>query len=345
MLPHESSGTRKAGPQPGPALSAEVSRHRRAVDELADQNYWGIDASSSGGANEYFIIHPDERVELWLEEERDHRKEWLDAERDHQRLCHRWLGAEKQFVQKWLEAENQFAAEWLLAELDARDEYQRKVFDAVYDRCEDSEHATAAAELAWEDHQAGKLPLADALQAIADTPQEAFPEPDQSVEMSRPLLNDEQTPAHRRADPCSTLSNPLLIPDVPTSANDHSHKSFKSLKTYKDSKGEHAPRALDARSAGPPKEEPDCFLCDGAGTFVDGDDYPIVLLSEEGDDECQVECQHSMAGNLAEIRRIESESEGYWQIARTGYREIDSHYKYLDDPYPSDTDPWKEDDQ
>jgi hypothetical protein len=143
------------------------------------------------------------------------------------------------------------------------------------------------------------------------------------------------------------LSRPLLNPDAPTSANDHSHKSFKSVKTYKDSKGEHAPRALDARSAGPPKNPTTCHLCDSGGTFMDSDDYPVVLFAADGE-AVEVECQHSMDGNLAEIRRSESESEGYWGIARTGYREIDSQYEHLkNDCYPPDTDddPWKEEDQ
>jgi hypothetical protein len=91
---------------------------------------------------------------------------------------------------------------------------------------------------------------------------------------------------------------------------------------------------------------------------MDPDDYPVVLMTEDGE-VCEVECQHSMDGNLAEIRRIESESEGYWAIARTGHREIDSQYGYLDDDHrltPAElaaidnifdevTDPWKEEDQ
>jgi putative sterol carrier protein len=169
---------------------------RRAADELYREKYWDIDAAS-GGTNTYFIIPPADRIEDWLDAERDHRQlcqKWLSAENQ---FVQKWLSAEKQFVQKWLDAEKEFVAEWLLAELDACDEYKLKVFNAVYDRCEDSEFAIGAATAAWKDHQAGKLPPAHALQAIADMPQEALPEPDQSTEMSRPLLTREQTPAQR----------------------------------------------------------------------------------------------------------------------------------------------------
>jgi hypothetical protein len=123
------------------------------------------------------------------------------------------------------------------------------------------------------------------------------------------------------------VDNPLSNSDAPTSANEHSHKSFKSVKTLKDSlKPPPAPEALDAPSAGSAKTT--CNLCYGTGQFLDDDGYLVVLVNENCAERA-VDCQHSMAGNLAEIRRIESESEGYWQIARTGYTEIDSQYEHL----------------
>jgi hypothetical protein len=124
------------------------------------------------------------------------------------------------------------------------------------------------------------------------------------------------------------VDNPLSNSDTLTSANNHSNKSFKSVKTLKDSKGAHAAHPLaGGHYACPPKI--DCDLCYGTGKFLDSDGYVVILTNDEDDDEYEVECQHSMAGNLAEIRRIESESEGYWQIARTGYTEIDSQYEHL----------------
>jgi hypothetical protein len=209
---------------------------RRAVDELAYQNYWDIQ-TLAGGANICTIIPPAERIELWLDEEDDYRQRYR-----------RWLDAKKQFVQKWLDAENQCVTEWLLAEWDACDEYQRKVFDAVMDRCENSDYAWKVAKGAWATHQVGKLPLADALAAVAAKPQETFPKPDpaldQSAEMDNPLSTDGQPPVHQWTTPCPQVDNPLSNSDSLTIANDQSHKSFKSVKTYKDSlKPPPAPRA------------------------------------------------------------------------------------------------------
>jgi hypothetical protein len=320
---------------------------QRAVAELDRENYWNIDARS-GGANEYFIIHPDERVEEWDYAAADYRRAyqaWVNAESNYKRRCDKWLDAEQEFEQR------RYAQKWLDAESDAKTAYTIAVFRACLDRGASYEHGVDIAEHAWADHQLGRLPIEAALATIRDARQDVLTPPEAATpddaplpDLARPPTTSGETPYHQWRDPLPDLARPLANPDAPTSANDHSHKSFKSLKTYKDSKGEHALRAaLDARAPhGPLKQEPGCRLCGPDGTFLDPDDYPVVLLNDEDDDEYQMECQHSMAGNLAEIRRIESESEGFWGIARTGYREIDSQYGYLDDPYPSDTDPWEE---
>jgi hypothetical protein len=56
----------------------------------------------------------------------------------------------------------------------------------------------------------------------------------------------------------------------------------------------------------------------------------VALLSDDPDEEMRLACQHSMAGNLAEIRRIETESNGYWGLTLTGYPEIDQLYGFDD---------------
>lgn len=180
---------------------------RRAADDIYRENYWDI-TDTSGGANVYTIIPPDERMELWKDAVREYQedcRDWLDAEKDfvqewlyeEKRFVRQWLDAEKRLVQEWLDAEKQFVAEWLLAELDAHEEFQKPLFNAVMDRCENTEYAYGVAKAAWKQHQAGGLTLADALEVIARSPQDKFPESDQSAEMSRPLLIREQTPAHQ----------------------------------------------------------------------------------------------------------------------------------------------------
>jgi hypothetical protein len=332
---------------------------RRAADELAYQNYWDIGSGAgAGAANVYLIIPPDERIEMWLDAEGDHRslcRRWLDAEQQfawewlsaEKQFIKQWLDAEKQFIQKWLDAEQQCITDWLVAEMDEEDKYQRQVFDAVWDRCGNSEFAMGTAKRAWQAHQDGQLPLAKALRVIAAKPQDTFPEPDQppetdnppTLEMDNPLSTSGQPPVHRWTTPCPQVDNPLSNSDTPTSANDHSHKSFKSIKTLKDSKGSPASRALNARCAGSPNQPldthaytrtytpQDCPYCRGQNTFVDIECVPIVLLDDDGE-EMEVDCQHSLAGNLAEILRIEKESNGHWGLACTGYPEIDRLYGF-----------------
>lgn len=123
---------------------------------------------------------------------------------------------------------------------------------------------------------------------------------------------------------------PLVKANPVTSGNDQTHKSFeRSLKeterSLKDRENDHASlRAPDGtRSAR------SCALCDDDGVFIDPDGLPVVLLENTDCDdfkELTVKCRHSLDANLAEIQRIELESEGYWGLAKTGWHEIDRHY-------------------
>jgi hypothetical protein len=320
---------------------------RRAVDELADQNYWDVgDGGASGVANTYIIWPPDERLELWLEAEKDFVEEWLDAQREYKRLCERWLNAEytevrkwlaaeKQFVTEWLDAEQQVIREWLVAELDAQASFEQRIFDIVVGLGYDQDTAYALAQRAWECHHETGAPFDDILQVIRDKYPVVTQQPDEP-EMDSPPATSGQPPGHQWTAPWPPVDSPPANSDTLTSEDDHSHKSFKSVKTLKDSKGSPAARALNARCAGSPKTTTTCDLCYGTGKFLDGDGYVVVLLNDVDKEEYEVECQHSMAGNLAEIRRIEYESDSFWQIARTGYREIDSQYDHLRDEWLSD---------
>lgn len=172
---------------------------RRAVAELAEKYYWEIDATN-GGANLYTLIAPEERLQLWLDAEDDHKEEWrawlraekqyerdvrqwLDAEitlwlRAEKQFTQEWLDAEKRFAQEWLDAEEQYILEWYVAEIDAQHAYEMQVFNAVLDRCGNTDHAMAVAQAAWGQHRQGRLPLEAALEAIAQQPQDSFPDAD-----------------------------------------------------------------------------------------------------------------------------------------------------------------------
>jgi hypothetical protein len=128
------------------------------------------------------------------------------------------------------------------------------------------------------------------------------------------------------------LATPLSTSDSSSSAYDQTHKSFKDserpVKVFQDSESGTALRgALNARPPhGPASAATDeCELCGGAGIFLDPDGYPVVLLDDDWA-EYPVECQHSMAANLAHIQRREKE-EGRG-LCKTDWSEIDSHYQF-----------------
>ena len=74
-----------------------------------------------------------------------------------------------------------------------------------------------------------------------------------------------------------------------------------------------------------------CALCNDEGIFRDRFDNAVVLIDDEGYED-PVDCQHSMAANLAHIQRREKAEDRL--LGRTGWPEIDSHYPLFDD------DPW-----
>jgi hypothetical protein len=323
---------------------------RRAVDELFDRWYWEVE-SGAGGANTYTIIPPDERLEMWLDEERDWENE-----------CRKWEQAKDRWefdVKKWLKAEATHF--WLEAEAAERDNYITTIFDALIARGAYYQRAWDAAEGGWSKHRDsdGAWPTERVLAEISQIPDDKFeeifgrpastqPEPaeaDAATEMDSPLATGGLPSAEFGLPPGHRWPTPLSNSNSPTSENDHSHKYLKSLKDFKVLQEDSAAtRALDARSAaasqehtaGPPitggSGQP-CRLCRD-GIFLDADDYPVVLLAEDDDGsfpEKPLECRHSLEANLAEIRRIENESGGYWGLAKTGWYEIDSQFNLSDE--------------
>jgi hypothetical protein len=122
------------------------------------------------------------------------------------------------------------------------------------------------------------------------------------------------------------------MPESPTSANGQSHKSFKDserpVKVFQDLESEPTPENALTRVSGPVlKNAGACRLCGPEGWFLDPDGYPVTLIEDiDADDwiEHPVVCQHSMDGNLAEIRRWEKAT-GF-ELGKTRWRAIDSHY-------------------
>jgi hypothetical protein len=139
------------------------------------------------------------------------------------------------------------------------------------------------------------------------------------------------------------LSSPLLTPEATTSADDQTHKSFKDserpIKVFQDFESEPALRDALARTRRPDRLNNNpaagtCELCGPDGVFLDLYGSPVVLQEEldEYGEKCidhPMECQHSMAGNLAEIQRREKADN--LALCKTGWPDIDSHYPNLRD--------------
>lgn len=319
---------------------------RRAVAELAEQYYWEIDATN-GGANLYTLITPDERLQLWLDAEDDHTEEWrawlraekqyernvrqwLDAEitlwlRAEKQFTQEWLDAEKRFTQQWLDAEEQYIREWCVAEIDAQHAYEMQVFNAVLDRCGNTDHAMAVAQAAWDEHRQGRLPLEAALEAVAQLPQESFP----AADVATPLSTSGHPPGHQRSDPCPPVATPLSNSTSLNCENDRSTSTYKSDKlevsTSTASPTGRAPTGAPSGAAqaitpitsasgsgGPSKGSsgrPDCRLCDERSHAISLESgKPFTLQGEDCGKEYWLTCTHSLDGNKRELRRLESEA-------------------------------------
>jgi hypothetical protein len=319
---------------------------RRALADLIARRY--LDAELVGGAaSTYHLILPAQRLAQWLDRE----KEYNDG-----------IASAEHAMRSWLFAENKWRNEH------TESLFRKAVFDASIARGADEDDAHRIAEQVVAEYRAKgfELDVEQGLGTVARSTDDAFapaappaeivpsgdPESDQKradprSPMSRPLLTDEQTPAHGRTDPCSPMSRPLLTPDTPTSANDQTHKSFKDserpVKVFQDLESEPALRGALTRPLRPVRSGVgDCDLCDTDGRFLHADGELIdgvvvrglVTLGEyfDNDERCiehPLDCQHSIAGNLAEIRRREKAED--LSLFRTGWPEIDVHYPLFTD--------------
>lgn len=345
---------------------------KRAVAELAEQHYWYID-HTSGGANLYTLIPPDERLRLWLEEESGENQkiqrwlntesraidnwlyaekrftqEWLDAEK---RFAQEWLSAEKRFLQDWLDTEQQFTREWLTAEIGAQHAYELQIFNAVLDRCGNTDHAMNVARAAWTHHQEGTLPLEKALEMIAQQPPESFPAVDPEPGAGH-LSTGVGSPATRgRVNVDPGVGSPEYLgrvnPELLTSVNEPSTSTYKNVKfEVSTSDASPAGRAPTGAPSGNAQEttpttiaageqsKPEavgCRLCDAAGRVLQlnsGESISLVrsVDSLDWDDdnldnnERPFMCTHSLAGNMRELKRLVADC-GEWAPAWTGYGE------------------------
>ncbi len=321
-----------------------IATVRRALDDLIDKRYLNVEyGEGSNAANTYHLIFPVQRCEEWLEAETEYKRETHRAE---------WK------IRNWLFAESK----WLNEQKEKQ--FRVAVFDASTARGADAGRAQRIT-----DHLVRKfrenereLDVEGGLASIAKAPDDVFvdaapaaenppsgdPEPDQKradpgSALSRPRLNGEPTPAQRRADPGSALSRPRLTPEATSSADDQTHKSLKDserpVKVFQDLESEPALRDALARARRPVRQNAGaCELCGPDGMFRDAEGFPVVLLADDpksvdGYIEYPVECQHSMAGNLAEIQRREEEADPKDNLGLciTGWPDIDSHYPQFRD--------------
>jgi len=198
---------------------------RRALDDLAAQNYLTVEkGEGAGAANTYRLILPAQRYEKWLDVEAASRRESERA---------------KNAMSNWLYAENKYLDE------QTETKFRRAVLIASTKRGAEFDHARRIAEDLAAQYRAegAELDIERALAAVANTKDEVFapavpapetvpsgdPESDQKRAapgsmVSRPRLNVEPTPAQWWADPGS---HPTPIPAVMT-------KPISLLKILKD---------------------------------------------------------------------------------------------------------------
>jgi hypothetical protein len=310
---------------------------RRGLADLIDKRYLDADLVE-GAASTYTLILPAQRYEGWLAAEREFERE---VERANYAF-ESWLYAEKKYHDE----------QKILRDEQMELPFRIAVFDASIARGADEGRAFEIAK-----HLFGKfrdqgleLDVEQGLAAVARSKDEVFtpaaPAPenppsgdpesdhkraDPGTSMSRPRLTDEPTPAHGRTDPGSWAYRPRLMADAATSADDQTHKSFKDserpVKVFQDSESEPALRDALPRALRPVRPGAGaCDFCGSDGLFRDPDGYPVVLGEFFNNDEewieYPVDCQHSMAGNLAEIRR-RKKAECLLLFA-TGFPEIDA---------------------
>ncbi|ORV90664.1 hypothetical protein AWC11_12025 [Mycobacterium interjectum] len=316
-----------------------VSTFDRATAEGVARNYIEQHTDPEDRrAHKYHIVTVDERNEMFYEALNDWRREYRE-----------WLDAERQFIGKqtrdWLKAEKQFAQEWLNAESRYYDDMRalhRQAYDIAVDRGQDHESAYAFADQVRDLVMAGRLRLGTVQALYAMANETACPAVWQMATTSAQVAATSEELAtisgqldevvvNRTAATCENVQSPyaevLQVPQV-LQCEPAAPRAERALRgSHDDQLSDAVWQAMDrqrARAAG-------CKLCYGSGAFLNPDGDPVVLTDAEYADEQGVLCQHSMAGNLAEIRRIEGG--GFW-LSPTGWPEIDSQYREFADVPP-----------
>lgn len=335
-----------------------ISTIKRAITELVKQNYLDVEYKSAR-ANHYIIIPIRERLEMWNAAEAD----WSEN-------CHKWQFAKNKWesdCQKWLEAEkkiqNAAAAleswnEVFNAGLPHRHEttlvgrawnlFRQRKFTSVEDL-----QAWISEELHKESAQAEALLAPSGSDHLRPS---NGPPVDRYRAARDPLAGRLWTPSGLPGHPHRVTPHPLTSENGQTPLCGHKgseqepHKGF--LKEPE--QHSHAPRAgltpalLAARSNSaaatadprPPTPrlvwaERNCPMCGVDGIMIDPENYPLELSGEflvHGEYETlHVECKHSLAANIAEIRRLESETGGRLGLGKTCWRELDELWGYDND--------------
>lgn len=288
---------------------------RRGLADLIDKHFLEADIHE-GAASTYYLILPAQRWESWLNAESEYENE---IARSHSQI-ERWLWAEK------FHKQNRFRdaiCEASMARGADRDR-ARRIADELVDKFQDRE---------WDLDPASGLAYVAAYRADYFLPADAD-RADPGTPESRPRSAREPGSVRQRADPGPPESRPRLTPGDSTSGNGQTHNPFKDserpVKVFQDLESEPALRdALNARpphgSAGEPADRNagPCALCDRDGIFRDRYGNPVVLI-DDGGLEYPVDCQHSMAANLADIQRREKAEDRF--LCRTGWSQIDSRY-------------------
>lgn len=317
-----------------------------AAKELADQHYWTVHPRRGRrGIFTFTLVTQSERDQMFYDAEREWKQEKARAEYERQLYFRDWLRDWRDDVQIYFDAEKKFDAqcrEQRRAEIDAKQAYQRQVFDAIYARCGNADFAMKQAQAAWAAHRGGRqsMLLPDILAGIAAMPQDRFPEPDAGdsstavCDSSTAVCDTSGTETDTSGasfDTSGVIKNAVTCDDLSLSTS-RTVKSAEVLHTSATTRAGGA-RSADAQgitttpTVGRPTDGATvetCGLCDADGFLLTTAGYRARLSSAYTDEVVFLECEHSMGANVAEVRRAVTEDDGYWRLGWTGYAEIDS---------------------
>lgn len=305
----------------------------RAVKELVASHYWTVELTD-GRVARFTLVTPEARMSKY--------NDWLRAER---RFINQWVADYQKFHKELRSAAKRRREELLFQE---SYEYRSAIAGAVFSRVTkvDNVRLDAFITRLWDGRELDENRLDQVLATLERATDaelgKAFSAPAIATQTSQHHDTDVATLRQVRRDITTQASQHCDRSGSLTSGDDDSHKVLQGPSRSVN------PQVAAALGRAPAEETPSpqptaggqamdreqCRLCDSDGVFCDvsGDWLTLLVRGDDGIGQ-SVKCRHSMAGNLAEIRRLEGD--GSWTLlSPTGWPEIDSQYPQFADVPP-----------